>query len=70
MSWDHEFEYRTEDGLSLDMAQPASRTAVEFDGPWHYLSGGAVAPRETTWICVVGPIWPGQKMIQFLVATA
>ena len=30
---------RTEDGLSLDMAQPSTKTAVEFDGPTHYLQG-------------------------------
>ena len=32
-------ELRTEDGLSLDMAQPSTKTAVEFDGPTHYLQG-------------------------------
>ena len=41
LGWDHEDELRTEDGLSLDMAQPSTKTAVEFDGPTHYLLGGA-----------------------------
>jgi len=35
--WMHEFEHVTPEGLSLDMAQPASKVAVEFDGPTHYL---------------------------------
>ena len=39
LGWDHEDELRTEDGLSLDMAQPSTKTAVEFDGPTHYLKG-------------------------------
>ncbi|CAH0376468.1 unnamed protein product [Pelagomonas calceolata] len=39
LGWDHEDELRTEDGLSLDMAQPSTKTAVEFDGPTHYLQG-------------------------------
>lgn len=29
----------TAEGLSLDMAQPATRRAVEFDGPTHYVRG-------------------------------
>ena len=32
---------RTEEGLSLDMARPSMKVAVEFDGPTHYLLGGA-----------------------------
>lgn len=39
LGWSHDQEFRTEDGLSLDMAQPATKTAVEFDGPTHYLKG-------------------------------
>ena len=39
LGWEHEDELRTEDGLSLDMAQPSTKTAVEFDGPTHYLQG-------------------------------
>ena len=34
-------EHRTEEGLSLDMARPSMKVAVEFDGPTHYLLGGA-----------------------------
>ena len=33
----HECEHRAADGKTLDMAQPDSRLAVEFDGPWHFL---------------------------------
>ncbi|KAJ8598699.1 hypothetical protein CTAYLR_003114 [Chrysophaeum taylorii] len=33
----HVFEHATEEGLSLDMAQPDSKRAVEVDGPHHYL---------------------------------
>ena len=35
IGWTHEFEHVTADGLSLEMAQPGSKLAVEFDGPWH-----------------------------------
>jgi hypothetical protein len=38
IDWPHEFEHVTSDGLSLDMAQPLEKFAVEFDGPWHYLT--------------------------------
>ncbi|MEM6487496.1 MAG: RAP domain-containing protein, partial [Pseudomonadota bacterium] len=31
------FEHVTAEGLSLNMAQPDERRAVEVDGPWHYL---------------------------------
>ena len=41
LGWNHEEEHRTEEGLSLDMARPAMKVAVEFDGPTHYLLGGA-----------------------------
>jgi len=37
MGWTHDFEYVTEEGLSLDMAQPMSKHGVEVDGPSHYL---------------------------------
>ena len=33
----HVFEHRTAEGLSLDMARPDERRAVEVDGPSHYL---------------------------------
>jgi len=37
--WSHSSEhYDTESGLSLDMAQVPTRTAVEFDGPVHYFA--------------------------------
>jgi len=38
MGWMHEFEYVTEEGLSLDMAQPISKHGVEVNGPCHYLT--------------------------------
>ena len=37
MGWVHSFEHETDLGLSLDLAQPESRRAIEFDGPFHYL---------------------------------
>jgi len=37
VGWTHDFEHVTADGLSLDMAQSATKHAVEFDGPNHYL---------------------------------
>ncbi|KAJ1447313.1 hypothetical protein M885DRAFT_472044 [Pelagophyceae sp. CCMP2097] len=39
IGWAHDSEHFTEEGLSLDMAQPLTKLAVEFDGPWHYLVG-------------------------------
>mmetsp|Transcript_7086 Transcript_7086/g.24902 ORF Transcript_7086/g.24902 Transcript_7086/m.24902 type:complete len:294 (-) Transcript_7086:58-939(-) len=39
IGWTHEFEHVTADGLRLDMAQPLTKVAVEFDGPAHYLIG-------------------------------
>ena len=36
LDWAHESEYITDEGLSLDMASPAERVAVEFDGPSHF----------------------------------
>ncbi|KAJ1463556.1 RAP domain-containing protein [Pelagophyceae sp. CCMP2097] len=41
IGWAHEFEHVTAEGISLDMAQPASKFAVEFDGPTHYLVGAS-----------------------------
>jgi len=37
IGWDHVFEFVTEEGLSLDMAHPGTMTAIEVDGPFHYL---------------------------------
>ncbi|MEM7519057.1 MAG: DUF1601 domain-containing protein, partial [Planctomycetota bacterium] len=37
MSWGHRFEYVTEEGFSLDLAQPDSKVAIEVGGPSHYL---------------------------------
>mmetsp|Transcript_4546 Transcript_4546/g.11699 ORF Transcript_4546/g.11699 Transcript_4546/m.11699 type:complete len:149 (+) Transcript_4546:2-448(+) len=35
--WTHEVEHVTEEGLSLDLARPTSKHAVEVDGPRHFL---------------------------------
>ena len=40
IKWSHRYEWCTPEGLSLDMAQPSTKTAVEFDGPTHYLRSG------------------------------
>ena len=40
IKWSHRYEWCTPEGLSLDMAQPSTKTAVEFDGPTHYLKSG------------------------------
>ena len=37
LGWAHNFEHVTEEGLSLDLAQPVLKQAVEVDGPSHYL---------------------------------
>eukprot|EP00634_Sargassococcus_sp_CCMP2135_P007356 CAMPEP_0198661762 /NCGR_PEP_ID=MMETSP1467-20131203/43841_1 /TAXON_ID=1462469 /ORGANISM="unid. sp., Strain CCMP2135" /LENGTH=167 /DNA_ID=CAMNT_0044398227 /DNA_START=1 /DNA_END=501 /DNA_ORIENTATION=+ len=37
MGWSHTFEYVTEEGLSLDLAQSESKCAIEVDGPSHYM---------------------------------
>ena len=37
IGWAHDFEHTTTEGVSLDMARPDERQAVEVDGPWHYL---------------------------------
>ncbi|KAJ1459401.1 hypothetical protein M885DRAFT_511337 [Pelagophyceae sp. CCMP2097] len=41
IGWGHDFEHVTAEGISLDMAQPQFRLAIEFDGPKHYLIGRA-----------------------------
>ncbi|KAJ1463485.1 hypothetical protein M885DRAFT_503820 [Pelagophyceae sp. CCMP2097] len=41
IGWAHDFEHVTAEGISLDMAHPASKFAVEFDGPTHYLAGAS-----------------------------
>ena len=39
IGWSHSTEhYDSESGLSLDMAQIPTKTAVEFDGPVHYFA--------------------------------
>eukprot|EP00634_Sargassococcus_sp_CCMP2135_P003755 CAMPEP_0198661732 /NCGR_PEP_ID=MMETSP1467-20131203/43658_1 /TAXON_ID=1462469 /ORGANISM="unid. sp., Strain CCMP2135" /LENGTH=373 /DNA_ID=CAMNT_0044398189 /DNA_START=1 /DNA_END=1118 /DNA_ORIENTATION=- len=52
LGWSHDFEHRTQDGFSLDMADPASKWAVEVDGPTHFLrdvsSGEFVVTGATT----------------------
>ncbi|KAJ8601617.1 hypothetical protein CTAYLR_007255 [Chrysophaeum taylorii] len=37
VGWAHVFEHVTSEGLSLDMAQPETKQAVEVDGPTHFL---------------------------------
>ena len=37
MGWNHEFEHVTEEGISLDLADPEAKRAIEVDGPFHYL---------------------------------
>jgi hypothetical protein len=46
IGWAHEYEHVTAEGISLDMAQPASKVAVEFDGPTHYLVGSSDGRRR------------------------
>jgi len=45
IGWAHEFEHRTAEGLSLDMAQPGNKVCVEFDGPSHFLTA-AQSPQQ------------------------
>ena len=45
LGWKHTVEFRTEEGLSLDMAQLESRTAVEYDGPHHHHTATGAPPR-------------------------
>ena len=37
MGWNHEFEHVTQEGISLDLADPDAKRAIEVDGPSHYL---------------------------------
>ena len=37
MGWNHESEHFTEEGISLDLADPGLKRAIEVDGPSHYL---------------------------------
>ena len=37
LGWNHEFEHETVEGISLDLADPATKRAIEVDGPSHYL---------------------------------
>ena len=37
MGWNHEFEHVTPEGISLDLADPETKRAIEVDGPSHYL---------------------------------
>jgi len=46
IGWAHEFEHRTAEGLSLDMAQPGNKVCVEFDGPSHFLTT-AQSPQQS-----------------------
>lgn len=46
LSWTHKKEWRTAEGLSLDIAKPRQRIAIEFDGPSHYLTRGR--PNDAT----------------------
>eukprot|EP00634_Sargassococcus_sp_CCMP2135_P003292 CAMPEP_0198650604 /NCGR_PEP_ID=MMETSP1467-20131203/5093_1 /TAXON_ID=1462469 /ORGANISM="unid. sp., Strain CCMP2135" /LENGTH=153 /DNA_ID=CAMNT_0044386461 /DNA_START=1 /DNA_END=459 /DNA_ORIENTATION=- len=41
LGWKHTFEYETDEGLSLDLAEPDSKRAIEVDGPSHYLQDAA-----------------------------
>mmetsp|Transcript_18187 Transcript_18187/g.58707 ORF Transcript_18187/g.58707 Transcript_18187/m.58707 type:complete len:237 (-) Transcript_18187:385-1095(-) len=37
MGWSHTEEYVTDEGFSLDLAEPKSKRAIEVDGPSHFL---------------------------------
>ena len=37
MGWNHEFEHVTQEGISLDLADPGAKRVIEVDGPSHYL---------------------------------
>ena len=41
MGWNHEFEHVTQEGISLDLADPETKNAIEVDGPYHYLRDAA-----------------------------
>ena len=50
LHWAHESEFVTDEGISLDMASPEERFAVEFDGPSHFATTaeGAFVPNGRT----------------------
>ena len=37
MGWNHDFEHVTPEGISLDLADPEAKRAIEVDGPSHCL---------------------------------
>ena len=37
MGWNHVFEHVTPEGISLDLADPEPKRAIEIDGSFHYL---------------------------------
>ena len=45
LDWKHKYEWVTAEGLSLDLAKPRQRIAIEYDGPSHYLTGDGGPPR-------------------------
>ena len=51
IGWTHEFEHVTTEGISLDLADPEAKRAIEVDGPYHFLkdvaSGDYVANGPT-----------------------
>lgn len=45
MGWSHDFEYFIPGSLiSLDLAQPSTKTAVEYHGPYHYFKSPGNPP--------------------------
>lgn len=48
LGWNHVYEYVDESGLSLDMADPAAKQAVEFDGPVHFFANRTDQPTGRT----------------------
>ena len=47
IGWNHSVDYVTQDGLCPDLADPEAKTAIEVDGPFHYLQD------VTTGECVI-----------------
>ncbi len=45
LDWKHKYEWVTAEGLSLDLAKPRQRIAIEYDGPSHYVTGDGGPPR-------------------------
>ena len=35
MGWNHSFKHATPEGISLDLADPETKRAIEVDGPYH-----------------------------------